>query len=157
MAKILVLYASKTGNTGKMAQAVTEGVTESGCQADLLNIKEAEPTRLLDYQGLIVGSPVYYGMPTAPIKQFFDESVVLHGKLSGRVGAAFSSSANVGGGNETTCLAILQMMLVHGMVVVGSAEGDHYGPVSVGTPDTRVIRQCRTLGGKVAELVLKLA
>jgi len=156
MAKILVLYASKTGNVKKMAQTIAEGVTAAGCQADVLDIKEAEPAQILDYQGLIIGSPVYYSMPTAAIKQFFDDSVALHGKLSGRVGAAFSSSANVGGGNETTCVALLQMMLVHGMVVVGSTEGDHFGPVSVGTPDVRVNRQCQALGEKVGKLVLKL-
>lgn len=37
----------------------------------------------------------------------FDESVKIHGKLDGKVGAAFSSAANIAGGNETTILDII--------------------------------------------------
>ena len=42
-----------------------------------------------------------------PVKKLIDESVKLHGKLSGKVGAAFTSSGFIGGGNETVILSIL--------------------------------------------------
>jgi len=80
-----------------------------------------------------------------------------HGSLSGKVGGAFSSAANIGGGNETTILSILQAMLIHGMIVPGTADGDHYGPVSIGAPDERASKQCRALGERIAELAEKLA
>jgi NAD(P)H dehydrogenase (quinone) len=82
--------------------------------------------------------------------------VKLHGQLAGRVGGAFSSAANIGGGNETTILAMLQALLVHGMVVPGVAIGDHYGPVSINAPDDRAVRQCRKYGALIAELAAKV-
>jgi NAD(P)H dehydrogenase (quinone) len=85
-----------------------------------------------------------------------DESVEFHGSLEGKVGGAFSSSANIGGGNETTIMAIIQTMLIHGMIVKGTSKGDHYGPVSIGKPDARVERQCRQYGKMIAKLVKKL-
>ena len=97
-----------------------------------------------------------YGGMAGRLKDFFDSSVVHHGKLSGKVGGAFTSSANIGGGNETTVLNILQAMLIHGMIVQGTAEGDHYGPVSIDAPDDRAKAQCEALGRRVASLAIKL-
>ncbi len=61
----------------------------------------------------------------AEIKKFIDESVKFHGKLEGKVGGAFSSSAQIGGGNETTIMDILKTLLIHGMIIQGSSKGDH--------------------------------
>ncbi len=156
MAKIGVIYYSRGGNTEKMAGFVAQGVNEEGIEVELKKAEDATLEDLLGWAGIIVGSPTYYGLAAAPIKDLFDRSVKYHGELEGKVGAAFSSSANIGGGNETTIISILQMMLIHGMIVWGSSKGDHYGPVSIGAPDERVITQCRTLGKRVAELVKKL-
>lgn len=153
MAGILVTYYSRSGNTEKMADAVAASIRESGLDATLKPVEKVTVEELLDYQGYAVGSPVYYGLMAAPIKTLFDESVALHGRLAGRAGAAFASSANIGGGNETTCLAMLQMMLVHGMITLGAAKGDHYGPCAIGTPDVRVLDQCATHGKRLAALV----
>jgi NAD(P)H dehydrogenase (quinone) len=43
------------------------------------------------------------------------------------------------------------------MVVQGAPKGDHYGPVSIGAPDERVMKQCKALGERVANLAKKLA
>jgi NAD(P)H dehydrogenase (quinone) len=90
------------------------------------------------------------------LKDFLDSTVVHHGKLAGKVGGAFSSSANIGGGNETTILNILHAMLIHGMVIQGTSEGDHYGPVSIDAPDERTRAQCEALGRRIASLAAKL-
>ena len=87
---------------------------------------------LLKADGIIFGSPNYYGGMAAPVKGFLDESVKFHGELKGKVGGAFSSSANIGGGNETTIMNILKAFLIHGMIVQGTSQGDHYGPVAIG-------------------------
>jgi NAD(P)H dehydrogenase (quinone) len=47
-------------------------------------------------------------------------------------------------------------MLIHGMTVQGDPQGDHYGPVSIGKPDERVISQCTRRGKRIAELTQKL-
>jgi NAD(P)H dehydrogenase (quinone) len=92
----------------------------------------------------------------AQIKELFDDSVKFHSKLEGKVGAAFASSANVGGGNETTVLDILNAMLIHGMIIQGDPQGDHYGAVAIGAPDSRATKQCVRLGSRIAKLVKRL-
>lgn len=53
-------------------------------------------------------------------------------------------------------MSILEAFLIHGMIVQVEAKGDHYGPVSIGAPDERVITCCKRLGKSVANLVKKL-
>ena len=156
MAKALVIYYSQSGNTKKMAESVVEGIKKEGLEVALKEAKETEASELLEYEAIIIGSPTYYGTMAAEIKKLFDDSVSFHGKLDGKIGAAFASSANIGGGNETTILDILNAMLIHGMIIQGSPQGDHYGPVAIGAPDTRSIRECVRLGTRVAKLVKKL-
>jgi len=157
MAKILVAYYSVSGHTKKMAELIVEGMKkENTVDAALKNVEELKVDELLDYQGIIIGSPVYYGSMAAPIKKLFDDSVKFHTKLDGRIGGAFSSSANIGGGNETTILDILNAMLIHGMIIQGDPRGDHYGPVAIGAPDERSQKQCLRYGQRIVQLVKKL-
>jgi len=157
MARVLVAYDSRTGHTARMAELVAEGAREAGADVELKKVGEVSPEELLDYDGIIAGSPTYYGLMSAPLKELFDRSVKFHGRLAGKVGGAFTSAANIGGGNETTILSILQAMLIHGMVVQGTPSGDHYGPVAISSPDQRAEDQSRALGRRVAELAAALA
>ena len=156
MPKILIAYYSRTGNTEKMARLIEEGVKAEKVDVVVKKIPGVAADELCEYDGIIIGSPTYYGSMAAGIKELLDESVKFHGALTGKVGAAFSSAANIGGGNETTILDILNAFLIHGMVIQGDSKGDHYGPVSIGSPDARVEKQCRALGQKAAKLVRKL-
>jgi NAD(P)H dehydrogenase (quinone) len=157
MAEILVIYYSRGGNTKKMAESVLEGIKKEGIDARIKDVKDVKVDELVNYEGIVVGSPTYYGTMAAQIKKLLDESVKFHGQLDGRVGAAFSSSANIGGGNETTILDILNAMLIHGMMVQGDPQGDHYGPVAIGAPDARATRECLRLGSRVAKLVKRIS
>ncbi len=156
MPKVLVIYYSRTGNTAKMARLIGEGVKEEGVEVEVKKVEDTKAKELLKADGIIIGSPTYYGSMAAEVKELFDESVKFHGDLEGKVGAAFSSAANIGGGNETTIMDILKCFLIHGMVIQGDSEGDHYGPVAIGSPDRRASSQCKKLGKKVAKLVKKL-
>ena len=154
---VLVLYYSRTGNTRQMAEFVADGARAAGGNVTLKEVANATAEELLGYDALIFGSPVYYGSMAAEMKNLLDESVAFHGRLDGKVGAAFASSANIGGGNETTILDMLNAMLIHGMVIQGNPAGDHYGPVSIGAPDARVKKQCAELGRRTVQLIEKLA
>ncbi|MDD5156386.1 MAG: NAD(P)H-dependent oxidoreductase [Candidatus Omnitrophica bacterium] len=156
MQKALVIYYSQSGNTKKMAESVAEGIQKAGLEAVVKDVKDVKADELLKYDGLVIGSPTYYGSMSAQIKQLFDDSVKFHGKLDGKVGAAFASSANIGGGNETTILDILNAMLIHGMVIQGDWQGDHYGAVAIDAPDSRATRQCVRMGDRLAKLIKKL-
>jgi len=154
--KVLILYYSRTGNTKRMAEHAARGAQEAGGEVTLKKVEEAKAEELLNYDAIIIGSPVYYGSMAAEVKKLLDESVEFHGQLEGKVGAGFSSSANIGGGNETTILDILNAFLIHGMVVQGIPSGDHYGPVSIGSPDERARKQCQELGRRVVRLADRL-
>ena len=157
MKRIAIIYYSKTGNTESMAHLVAEGAEmESDVQVDVEKIEKFPAKKALEYDALIIGSPTYYGSMAHQVKKFLDDSVEFHGKLKGKVGAAFSSAANIGGGNETTILSILDALLIHGMIIQGDPNGDHYGTVSINSPDERVEKQCRTLGRRIAALVKKV-
>lgn len=156
MTKLLVVYHSETGNTARMAELVAEGARDAGADVALKTIGETSVDELIEYDGIIAGSPTYYGLMSAPLKKLLDDSVKFHGQLKGKVGGAFTSAGGIGGGNETTILSILQAMLIHGMVVQGTSEGDHYGPVAISAPDDRAEQGARALGQRVAELAARL-
>ena len=157
MAKMLVCYYSRSGNTQKMAEAIAAAAGEvDRVEVACKPIGDLEVKDLLDYDAIVMGSPTYYGSMAAELKKLIDESVAFHGKLNGKVGGAFSSAANIGGGNETTVMDILKAMLIHGMVVQGSPKGDHYGPVAVPDVDKRAAKWCRAHGKLIAELTVKL-
>jgi len=156
MAKGIVVYYSRSGNTKQMAEIIAKAMNEAGLPTECKSVEKVKAEDLLGYDAIVVGSPTYYGHMAGPIKDLFDESITFHGQLDGKVGAAFSSAANIGGGNETTVMGIIEAMLIAGMVVKGDPQGDHYGPVSIGKPDQRVLQQCQRRGKRIAELTKKL-
>ncbi len=155
MVKILICYFSKSGNTEKMAEEIVEGMKASKAEVevDLKKVDEVEVKKLTDYDGIVLGSPTYYGLPSAEMKRLLDESIMHHGKLDGVVGGAFSSSANTAGGNETTIIALIESLLIHGMIIKGMPKGDHFGPVAIGEPDEKELKQCRYYGRWMAEFI----
>jgi len=157
MAKVLIVYDSKTGNTETMALAVAKGAERvSGTE---VTVKKAEQTKiddLLAADGIIMGSPTYFGQMSAKLKALIDESVKVHKKLTGKVGAAFTSSGGTASGAETTLLSIVQAMLIHGMIVQGRADDKHYGIAAEGAPTKSDIKHCEELGTRVANLIRKL-
>jgi NAD(P)H dehydrogenase (quinone) len=156
MAKGLVVYYSRSGNTKQMAEIIAAAMDGAGLPTECKSVADVKVDDLVRADAIVIGSPTYYGHMAAPLKQMFDDAVSKHGKLDGKVGAAFSSSVNIGGGNETTIMGIIEAMLISGMVVQGDPQGDHYGPVSIGKPDERVTKQCKRRGQRVAELTKKL-
>ena len=156
MAKGIVIYYSRSGNTKEMAEIVAKSMNEAGLVTDCKSVDKVKAEDLLGYDAIVVGSPTYYGHMAGPIKELFDETVSFHGRLDGKIGAAFSSAANIGGGNETTIMGIIEAMLIAGLIVQGDPQGDHYGPVSIGKPDDRVRRQCERRGRRIEELTNKL-
>jgi NAD(P)H dehydrogenase (quinone) len=158
MPKILIVYDSKTGNTESMALAIAEGAKQiSGIE---VTVKKAEQTTsgdMLNADGIIMGSPTYFGGMSAKLKAVFDASIKVHKKLAGKVGAAFTSSGGTSSGAETTLLSILNAMLIHGMIIQGRADTQHYGAASVGTSKKEELEYCEELGKNVALLVVKLS
>ena len=156
MAKVLVGYYSKSGNTKKMAEIIADSIKSNGLDCDLKEVEDIKAQELLAYDAILIGSPTYYGSMAYQVKELLDSSVQFHKKLDGKIGGAFSSAANIGGGNETTILDIINAMLIHGMIVQGDPQGDHYGPVSIGAPDARVEDNCCRFGKRIVNLVKRI-
>ncbi len=157
--QILVLYFSKGGNTKKLAETILKGVESvDGVKGVLKHTDDVTKEDFVSSNGVIAGSPVYFGVMAAQLKKIFDEFVGVRKKMEGKVGAAFATSADPSGGKETTMMSIIQVMLIYGMVIVGdpmSATG-HFGTACVGAPDRGSLENGMKLGRRVAELAKKL-
>ncbi len=95
-------------------------------------------SRLKVADAIVVGSPVYFGTVSGPLKAFWDFTRKLRGEkaLLYTVGAAVTSGGGRFGGQETTLRAIFDIMLIHGMILVGDSSPlgmGHFG-VSVQSP-----------------------
>jgi NAD(P)H dehydrogenase (quinone) len=159
MPKVLIVYFSHGGNTRKMAEALAASVEAAGCQVDLKNVSEASVDDLRQADGLLMGSPCYFGNVAAEIKAFVDESIKLFGKgeLEGKPAGVFVSTGGIGGCGELALMSMLTGLLIHGMVVQGLRKGGHLGPLAIGEPDERVLGECQAYGAQFAALVQRLA
>jgi NAD(P)H dehydrogenase (quinone) len=155
--KILVTYHSRIGVTKRMAELVAEGAREITPEVVLQPVDQLAAAELPNYDGIIIGSPTYYGTMSSEVKKLLDETVEIHGQLAGKAGGAFASAFRTGGGGETALIHILSAMLTHGMVVGGDALGPHFGPVAVGTPDDDCRTHCLELGARVARLAAMIS
>jgi NAD(P)H dehydrogenase (quinone) len=154
--KILVVYDSKTGHTEKMALSVARGAEAEGAKVIVRRAEAVKMQELLDADGIIMGSPTYFGQMSSRLKHIIDDSIELHTRMTGKVGAAFTNSGGTASGAETTLLSIIQAMLIHGMIVQGNAEMQHYGVAAQGEPKPRDLKACEELGAQVAQLISQL-
>lgn len=157
--QLLVLYYSRSGNTKRLAQAVAEGAAQvDGVDVLLKTPDEIRIEEFRDSDAVIAGSPVYYGGPAAELKKVFDDFLKVRKHMEGKVGAAFATSAHPTGGKETTLMAILQAMLIYGMVVMGDPleAGGHYGVACAGAPDAHTLESASKLGARVAQTAQRL-
>ena len=156
MSKGFIFYFLRSGTTEKMGKIISKGVADGGIAVDLKKVASVSAGDLVKYEAIVIGSPTYYGTMSYEIKKLIDESVKFHGKLEGKVGGAFASSANVAGGNETTIMDMIDALLIHGCIIQGDPRGDHYGPVAVGSVDERANKECLRFGARIGRLVKKI-
>jgi NAD(P)H dehydrogenase (quinone) len=157
MTQVLVTYFSATGNTEMMAEAVVEGVRSvESVEGVLKPVGQVSNDDWLAADGIIVGSPTYFGQMAARVKQMFDITERVYGQLEGKVGAAFTTSGGAGCGHELTNMSIITAMLVSGMVIQGTTQGPHFGPFAVGKPSEKDLQMARDLGVRVAVLTKAL-
>ena len=198
MAKVLVLYYSSYGHIETMAQAVAEGAGSAGAQVTIKRVPELVPEavakashfkvdqaaplatvdELPDYDAIIFGVPTRFGNMAAQMKNFLDQTGALWfaGKLVGKVGSVFTSTATQHGGQESTILSTHTVLLHQGMVIVGLpytwagqmkldeiTGGSPYGASTIAggdgsrQPSANELEGARFQGRHVAEIAAKLA
>lgn len=157
--QVLVMYFSRGGNTEKLAQEIVKGVQEvEEVTCVLKKAKDVKKEDFLESDGIIAGSPVYFGTMAAELKAVFDNNIGTRKQMGDKIGAAFATSGDRTGGKETTIFSIIQAMLIYGMIIVGDpldATG-HYGIACEGSPDERTTANAIKLGKRVALLVKKM-
>jgi NAD(P)H dehydrogenase (quinone) len=198
MTKVLVLYYSSWGHVEAMAKAVAEGAREAGAEVAIKRVPELAPQavaeqahyklaqdapianveELADYDAIIFGTPTRFGMMASQMKNFLDQTGALwaQGKLVGKVGSVFTSTASQHGGQESTLLNFHTVLLHHGMVIVGLpyafagqmrmdeiTGGAPYGATTLANgdgsrqPSANELDGARYQGRHVAQIAAKLA
>lgn len=90
MPRILVVYASMTGNTEEMAEAIAEGAKEAGAEVVAKEAFDASADELNDYEGIIIGAYTWGdGELPDEFLDFYDEMDALD--LCGKKAAVFGS------------------------------------------------------------------
>jgi NAD(P)H dehydrogenase (quinone) len=195
MPDILVLYYSRGGSVARLARQIARGIGEvDGMQARLRTVPPVAPVTevasppepedgapyvdkqdLRECAGLLIGSPTRFGNMAAPMKHFIDGlgSEWASGTLVGKPAAAFTSTATMHGGQESTLLTMLLPLLHHGCVIAGipfteaalnttRSGGTPYGASHVAgahdqpEPTDEEAQLARALGKRIAQLALKL-
>lgn len=110
--------------------------------------------------GMVLGSPVYFGTVSAQLKAFFDMTRRLRRDkgLYNTIGAGVTVGNADFGGQETTLRALHDIMLVHGMMIVGDGyhEDDcgHFGVCSQrpSAEDSFALKRAEILGKRLVEV-----
>lgn len=199
MAKVLVLYYSSYGHVETMARAVAEGARSvEGTTVDVKRVPELMPAEvaekagvkldqeapvaqvsdLADYDAILFGTPTRYGNMASQMRNFLDQTGGLwaQGKLIGKLGSVFTSTASQHGGQETTLVSFHTTLLHFGMLIVGVpysqpgltvldevSGGTPYGASTIAggdgsrQPSDNELAIARFQGEHVATLAAKLA
>ncbi len=148
MTKALVLYHSQEyGNTAAMAEAVAEGLGDTGCEVDLFNTNDGryDVSQFPQYDRVAFGSPDYYSYIAGGLKTFMDDHYVadVRNGLGGLRGKPYALFYSHGGGGR------VRDPLLRIFRRVGTQIGE---PVeSRGSPDASVLEKCRALGRELAQ------
>lgn len=114
MAKVLVVYATRTGETQNIAELIAEGVRFTGHEADVVGVKEIKNASDLDgYDGYVFGSSTYHGEMLQGMKTFL--FLAENANLEGKIGGAFGAFGWSGEANDrifNTMKHILKMSMV---------------------------------------------
>jgi len=191
MKKILIIYYSKNGAIQKMSEKISRGINavdnseavirtlpdikdNTAAIANEDNILYATNEDLENCDGLILGSPTYFGNMAAPMKFFLDGTSAewFNNTLSGKPAGVFTSSSSMHGGQETTLITMLIPLLHHGMIILGIPYGEKelhdtrtggspYGPThfsgdkqnSLSNHETKL---CTSFGSRIANIAKKL-
>jgi len=74
MAKVIVVYESKYGNTKIVAETIIEGIREAqGVETVLNELKEVDLNKIAEYDVILIGSPNHYGGSTKSVREFIDK------------------------------------------------------------------------------------
>jgi NAD(P)H dehydrogenase (quinone) len=192
MAKVAIIYYSQTGTTYLLAKGIEDGAKSAGAETRLLKVNELAPEDVVKQNegwvkhatetqdvpvatnddlewadAIIFGTPTRYGLPSAQLKNFIDQTGGLwaKGALVNKIGSSFTSTATAHGGQEQTILALNTPFYHWGMIIVSPGyveasqfqSGNPYGASFTSNnsqldPDEIALTAARLQGRRVAEI-----
>ena len=193
--KVAVIYYSATGTTYALAKAIEEGARAAGGDVRLRKVRELAPEEAIKSNkgwvehrrrtqdvdeatmedlewadAIIFGTPTRYGLPTAQLKQFIDQTGPLwaKGKLVNKIVSSFCSTSTPHGGQETTITALNNTFYHWGSIIVapGYADpiqfqaGNPYGASFTSdngrlSPDETALASARFQGKRVVDVATR--
>jgi multimeric flavodoxin WrbA len=179
------------GNTSLLVRSALKSCSERGAQTEFISLagkeiqfcdncdacaggknpcpKTDDVQEILDAleraDGIIVGTPTYFGSVSGQLKTFFDRTLPLRRnnlRLSGKVGGAIAVGGSRSGGQEQAISDIHNWMMIHEMVVVSDKKTAHFGGISVARNpgdalnDVIGIETASNLGERVFEVLKKM-
>lgn len=138
MSKIAVVYWSGTGNTEAMANAVVEGIKETGAEVDVFSPDDFTPEKLNDFDAVAFGCPAMGAevLEESEFQPMFDD-VCPH--LSGKKIALFGS---YGWGDGEWMRDWKDVCVKAGANVIDELMVNEY-------PDDDGIADCKALGSAI--------
>lgn len=150
--KSLVIYYSQTGNTKRIAQAITQGILGITGQCDIKRIQDVSPRDWLGYDLVGIGSPVWGACPTTNILYHIN---ALPEEARGKHAFFFCTH---GTGPGRSIIRGVSPMLDKGLTVLGWR--DWYGAASLhghakpwytdGHPDEIDLKEAEAFGAAMA-------
>lgn len=194
-AKVAIIYYSSTGTTYALARAIEEGARGAGAEMRLRKARELAPEEVVAANegwaahrsetediaeasnddltwadAIVFGTPTRYGLPSAQLKQFIDQTGGLwaKGALANKIGSAFTSAATSHGGHEATILSLNTVFYHWGCILVPPGyndpvqfhSGNPYGTSFTSNngalkPDEAALAAARFQGRRVAEVAAR--
>ena len=124
MPKALVVYATRTSQTKKIAELIAEGIRIGGMEVTTVNVSEFDQQGidLAGFDALVLGAPTYHGEMVQAMKTFLfkAEKANLEGKVGGSFGA-FGWSGEAPGRIYDTMKNVYKMNMVSGPLMLKTA------------------------------------
>ena len=142
MPKVLIIYDTRTGNTGQMARAVAEGAKSvEGVEVVLRRAGEVRGDDLANADAIVLGSPTHNAQPSRDMRRLLADLKKV--PLKDKTGAAFGAYGWSGEAVEI----IMRALEARGVHMIG--EGVRVRKA----PSAEDLAKCRELGRAMAESV----
>jgi flavodoxin len=145
--KILIAYASRTGSTEKLAQAIADGVKKAGgVSVELKRAKGVKPEDAVSADGYAFGSHSAFEYMAGELKNFFEELYHVRDKVIGKPVLLFTT----GQGGQGAALESMDKV-----VSVFNPHWVRPGVAVEGMPGEADKAKAMEMGAKLAEAVKK--
>jgi NAD(P)H dehydrogenase (quinone) len=159
--RVLIVFYSRDGSTEQLACAMAAGAEAAGAEVRICRTRElvdAETMALAKgwtesaermgglyphpeiddaewAEAICLGSPTRFGGAASELRAWLETlgRLWITGKLTDKIGCAFSSASSIHGGLETTVLGLYPAMAHLGMIVVPQGYG-HPAAMTAGSP-----------------------